>query len=191
MKKIIFSLLIAASPWAMAASSSGTGDIIEEADYVVPVPPELEEQLKDYANFKVKVVKPYAGLATTSITYTFPEELTGHPPLTVTLTRVPGSDTEWQGVEMNASCDEYNDLLTCEIYLNKKPEAPAKVVDLNSIFSGNMVMKSSQTFINKNNVVNFLTANISNKGELKNHLDILDIFLDSEPAGVLSYRFTP
>lgn len=192
MKTILFSLALVFAPLAQSS------DAIDEAKYEVPAPEELE----DFAKFKVKINQAYTGADSETISYTFPEELTGTPALTVTLKRVPGTENSWEGREMTAECFEDSDLFTCEMFLIKKPVAQpgATVVDIGSVFSGNMVMKSAaapefETFIDKDNVVNFLNTNAVAlalpPNHLKNQLFILDKFLSNEPAGILSYKFSP
>jgi len=180
MKTILFSLTILLGFTVFAA---------QEADYVVPVP----KDLADLANFKVKIVQPYAGDTTEAISYTFPEDLTGTPPLTVTLRRVAGTENSWESQEMRAECSEQGDLFTCNMFLNRKPAVPAKMVGLANVFGGTVASADpvNDTYINKESALAFISNNSVSAQEFQQKKDILDWFLSSEPAGVLSYHFTP
>lgn len=163
----------------------------DEADYSVPVPPELSA----FAEFTVKINQPYVGPSTTQISYTFPKELTGDPALTVTLKRVPGTINDWESPQMTARCEEANEVFTCEMHLVKQTENALRAVNpllnLGASAFGAQPALAQAVAIDKDNVVEFLTASAVSAAALRSQLDVLDIFLSSEPAGILTYEFEP
>jgi hypothetical protein len=186
MKIVLLVLTVFMSPLLHAKDGSPN-----QADYVVPAPSELDS----YSHFKIKVNKAYSGVTTDTLSYTFPKELTGNPPLTVELKRIPGTENDWMSPEMTALCSAENQMFSCEMHLNKIVP-PATMMDLQSVFTGNIATKSNAAsaglvpFIDKNNVIDFLSQKALSPQDLQNKLDVLDLFLSSEPAGILSYPFS-
>lgn len=191
MKRILFTVTSLIFSFAIAKG----GEPITEAEYTVPTSAELI----DYSRFIVKINQAYTGDTTKVISYTFPEELTGSPALTVTLSRVPGTKNDWESPEMKASCTTVGDWFSCNIYLNKtqvtETSQQPKMLNLTNLFTGNTIhakaspLAAAATAINKNNVVDFLTKSAPSADVLKKQIEVLDQFLKSEPAGILSYEF--
>ena len=174
-----------------ALAKGGSADTV--ADYIVPVRPELVA----YSRFKVDIVKPFKGVYTEEIAYTFPAELAGKPLLTVHLKPVSyDSATDvsiWESPEMTASCTTSSEKFICNIYVKKTPLIKAQgfmtSISLESFATPTPDVKEFNYVLNKASAVDFLNQTISDKNILQKQLDVLDSFLDSEPGGILSYEF--
>lgn len=169
--------------------AKGETDSDTFAEYTVPT----SADLIDFSRFHVKINQPYIGDASNTLSYTFPEELTGNPPLTVNLKRIPGTKNSWESPELTAHCTTVDDWFSCNIYLNKSVPKANKSMSLVDLFNGAAITKtplaSSTPFINKQKVIDFLTQNAVSAQSLQQQIDVLDQFLSSEPAGILSYEF--
>lgn len=159
-------ILFVALTTLILAGSALASDI--EAIYVVPVP----QELAPFSRFAVKVSEPYAGDTTDTLAYTFPEELTGAPALSVVLKRTPGTPNDWESPMMKASCAEVDSVFTCNMYLTKNANntlvAPLSVAGAANVLS----MKNLAPM------------------DLVKQLLVVEKFLSSEPAGILTYKFS-
>lgn len=170
-----------------AQTAFAKGSLI--AEYTVPTPMDLVE----YSRFEIPINKPYTGAGTQSISYTFPEELTGSPALTVTLQKIAGTDNMWDSPLMTASCTTVNDWFSCNIYLKKtQTTEPQPVLDLSNLvgrISPRETPRMVPIGIDRSQVLQFLNQNAPSPEALEKQIKVLDQFLDSEPAGILSYEF--
>src|SRR5687768_9572821 len=114
MKTVLLSMIVSVCMFAGADEKTAT--------YIVPVPAELAE----YSRFEVGLIERYSGDASDSVSYSFPEEPTGKPNLIVHMTRVPGTQNNWDGPEMSAYCTENSEQFTCNMYLKKTAQAVFK-----------------------------------------------------------------
>ncbi len=188
--KIVLLIKVTITALLMSLTAQASDDM---AEYTVPVP----DNLVEYSRFFVKINKPYGGDNTQSISYTFPEELTGFPPLTVNLKRIPQTQNSWESPELTAHCTTLESWFSCNIHLKKQSALAQNLTQKASVLQGLLggtpfLVPQTQAraiAINKDNVVEFLTSSAISPKMLQGQLDVLDIFLSSEPAGILSYEF--
>jgi hypothetical protein len=138
-----------------------------EAMYFVPV----SQDLAPFSRFNVKIDEPYVGTSSNTLAYTFPEELTGSPALSVQLKRTPGTVNDWESPVMRASCAELEKTFTCNMYLVKTP-------------AGNLVAPLSV-----DNTAKVLSLKNLSPTDFAQQLLVVEKFLSSEPAGILTYKF--
>ncbi len=184
MKSLFFlSILlpVLAAPLSYAKGADTT------ASYIVPTPSHLVE----YSRFQVEIVKSYAGISSSEISYVFPKELTGDPGLRVDFKRVSGNqDTGvslWEAPEMTATCTDDGEQVQCNIYLKKTP-----LVGEQSLFQLSSLgqdLRASVPLLNSTKAKDFLLNSGLPQQIIDAKLDVLDQFLDSEPAGILSYEY--
>lgn len=172
----------------------------DEADYVVPTTPELVP----YSRFKIKIVAPYTGDFTNSISYIFPAELTGVENQEVRFQRVGASNT-WDSPEMTAVCTEYSKTFSCNVNV-KKVEEPI-VTESNvqksaffqlaqargcggGVISFNARSEFTGTFIDEAMLTGFLKNKGVSDQQFDAQMSVAKAFACSEPiGGILSYEF--
>lgn len=197
MKTFIFITLL-----VVHLQSSASGNTAPDtADYTVPTTAELVP----YSRFKVKIVNPYSGDDSQTISYIFPADLTGIENQTITLKRIAGTNN-WESPEMTASCVESGELFSCNIYLTKKQSAIktastknfaahafassfAKGCNNNALALSMNSTDSSRLFFNPDDVETFLKKSGFEGDVLTKKLAVARAFSCSEPAGILSYEF--
>ncbi len=189
----IFGLIALLSVLNPKRSSADNLNLPDHAEYTVPTTADLVE----HSRFKIEILKPYTGQSSSAISYVFPAELVGLENHIVNFTRV-GNTNEWESPEMTASCMEIDNLFSCNIYLVKKPLPEATTLPLNSfvdMFSQNLSTASFScsdnlhSFVNPNNVIQFLSASGFEGDVFDKKLAVAQAFSCSEPAGILFYEF--
>jgi hypothetical protein len=141
------------------------------ATYIVPTP----EHLLEYSRFNLQIVNPYSGSSSTEISYLFPKDLTGDPALLVDFKRtsinLESGVSQWEAHEMTATCTDDGAHVQCNIYLKK-----------------NDLRRSSPLF-NATKAKDFINNSGLPKHVIDAKLDVLEQFLSSEPAGLLTYEY--
>jgi hypothetical protein len=158
------------------------------AEYIVPTSPDLVP----YSRFQVEIVKPYTGDASTEISYIFPKELTGDPALQVNFKLVEmdaeNKVSRWDAKEMTAVCTDNGEDVKCNMYLKKitpmfRQSRMLQLANLNfSSLRGTPVLDATKA-------VDFIKNSGFSKDVMDAKLSVLDKFLSSEPAGILSYSY--
>lgn len=180
--KILFSILNLFCLMSFAKGADTT------AEYIVPTSAELVP----YSRFEVEIVKPYTGDTSNEISYIFPKELTGDPGLQVNFRRVDmDSETKvshWDAKEMTAVCTDNGEDVKCNMYLKKIPS----VVQQSRMFqftNFNLSQFRATSVIDSTKAVDFIKKSGLSKDVMDAKLSVLDQFLSSEPAGILSYSY--
>jgi hypothetical protein len=138
-----------------------------EAMYFVPV----SQDLAPFSRFNVKIDEPYIGSSSDTLAYTFPEELTGAPALSVQLKRTPGTPNDWESPVMKASCAEFGNTFTCNMYLVK---------DSTGKLAADLSVDKTAKILSLKNL---------SPSDFSQQLLVVEKFLASEPAGILTYKF--
>jgi hypothetical protein len=162
MKVFLMSLLLASACLANGAD--------QKASYVVPT----AQHLVEFSRFDVEIVKSYTGVSSDEISYLFPKELTGDPALQVNFKRT-SSDLEtgvslWDAKEMTATCTDDGKTVLCNMYLKK-------------------TLRGMKTILDPSGAKSFIMGSGLPQNIISAKLEVLDQFLDSEPAGILSYEY--
>ncbi len=179
--KIVFFLQVLLGSISFAKGADTT------AHYIVPTPAELVE----HSRFEVEIVKSYAGSSSTEISYVFPKELTGDPGLLVQFKKITGNEDTgvsfWEAEQMTAACTDDGERVQCNVYLKKTPVGRAQ-----ALFQFPLVQqdfRSSVPLFDSSKAKDFLVNSGLPKQILDAKLNVLDKFLSSEPAGILSYEY--
>lgn len=155
------------------------------ASYIVPTPAHLVE----HSRFQVEIVKSYAGISSTEISYIFPKELTGDPALRVDFNRISSNEETgvsfWDSKEMTATCTDDGEEVQCNVYLKKAPV----VRSLFQLSSLGQDLRSSSPLFDFSKAKDFIGKSGLPQNIIDAKLDVLDQFLSSEPAGILSYDY--
>jgi hypothetical protein len=159
-------VLFAMSFLSVYANPVPSAYVVTSASYLVPTAKNLEA----LSHFIVQVNTAYQGSQTTEMSYTFPLELTGVP-LTVSMTRVPGTENDWEGPLMKASCGEIAKIITCAMSF--------------------MDVTKSQSLVDRGAVQNLLIKQGISSVEIADRLKVIEDFISGEPAGVLIYKYRP
>ncbi len=171
----------------LAATFSSANAESTNASYIVPTPAHLVE----HSRFQVEIVKSYTGISSTEISYIFPKELTGDPGLRVDFKRISGEEDTgvslWEAKEMTATCTDDGKQVQCNMYLKKVP-----VIREQSFFQlsslGQDIRVSAPVF-DFSKATDFINKSGLPQQIIDAKLDVLDQFLSSEPAGILSYDY--
>jgi hypothetical protein len=151
----------------------------------VPTPAHLVE----HSRFQVEIVKSYTGISSTEISYIFPKELTGDPGLRVDFKRISGNEDTgvslWEAKEMTATCTDDGEQVQCNVYLKKLPV----VREQNLFTSLGQDLRSSTPIFDFSKAKDFIGKTGLPQQIIDAKLDVLDQFLSSEPAGILSYDY--
>lgn len=137
-----------------------------QANYTVPV---KAPELLPFSNFTVTIDQSYQGPSTQNIAYTFPKELTGEPPLSITMSRVPGSSTLWSGPVVKAECTDLAPVFQCQMNFADGIQ-PEDVVSLPRV--NEFLMGQGKSLI-----------------DVQLQLQVVQEFLSSEPIGTLTYTY--
>lgn len=137
-----------------------------QAHYKVPV---TAPELLPFSQFTVTIDQPYQDPSTQTIAYTFPKELTGNPPLSITMNRVPGSSTAWTGPVVKAECTDLAPVFQCSMN-----------------FADGVV---PQDVVNLSKVNEFLMSEGKSLVDIHLQLQVAQEFLSSEPIGTLTYTY--
>ncbi len=184
MKNFFFRLIllpVLAAPFFSANASSTS------ASYIVPTPAHLVA----HSRFQVEIVKSYTGISSTEISYIFPKELTGDPGLRVDFKRLSGKENTgvslWEAKEMTATCTDDGKQVQCNVYLKKMP-----LIQEQSFFQLSSLgqdIRSSTPVFDFSKAQDFIGKSGLPQNIIDAQLDVLDQFLSSEPAGILSYDY--
>ncbi len=158
------------------------------ASYIVPT----EENLVEHSRFEVEIVKPYTGVSTAEISYIFPKALTGDPGLRVDFKRISGNEDTgvslWEANEMTATCTDNASQVQCNVYLKRAPPL-ASAQRVFETFSVGLDLQTSAPLFDTSKAKDFLKKSGLPQNIIDIKLDVLDKFLSSEPAGILSYEY--
>lgn len=169
-----------------------------KAVYTVPVPEELEA----FAEFPIEMAGAYSTGAN-FISYNLPLKLTGQPAVNVTLYRNAINKNIWEGENFRAACVEEGKFINCELYLlNKNLIAKASLktylekIAVPDDTQFQIMAPEMPTFMlsaipfstSANSMVKKIPPNMIKIGDISKQLLVLDHFLSSEPAGILTQR---
>ncbi|MBY0316380.1 MAG: hypothetical protein K2Q26_12710 [Bdellovibrionales bacterium] len=168
-----------------------------KAVYTVPVPQELQA----FASFSIEMLGAYGSDATV-ISYKLPLRLTGEPAVFVSLTRNSVNKNLWEGTDFRAECADDGEIAVCELFLLNKGLILKENLEkyLEKISAQNLpsqtvapemeaFMMSAQPF-SISPSKNLLPKDIVQKDDIRKQLSVLDHFLSSEPAGILTQRLS-
>ncbi|MBY0385774.1 hypothetical protein K2X05_11515 [bacterium] len=180
--KIIFSMLNLFCVMSFAKGADTT------ATYIVPTSPELVP----YSRFEVEIVKPYTGETSSEISYIFPKELTGDPALQVNFKLIEMDEdskvSRWDAKEMTAVCTDNGEDVKCNMYLKKSPS----IIQQSRMFqfaNFDLSQFRATPILDSTKAVDFIKKSGFSKDVMDAKLSVLDKFLSSEPAGILSYSY--
>lgn len=180
--KVCFLILSLFSALSFAKGADTT------AVYIVPTSPELVP----YSRFEVEIVKPYTGESSSEISYIFPKELTGDPALQVNFKLVEmdaeNKVSRWDAKEMTAVCTDNGEDVKCNMYLKKVPSL-VRQTNMFQFANFNLSQFRATPILDSTKAVDFIKNSGLSKDVMNAKLSVLDQFLSSEPAGILSYSY--
>jgi hypothetical protein len=152
--------------------------------YIVPAPAEYI----NHSRFAVPIIKAYEGIYTKKISYIFPELLVGEKDRLITLERVDGSSTMWEGDEFVAQCVEKDIYFSCDMTIKK--EVTQAFYFLNALIpmahaKGNLFSHD----LAKNHLQQLKDSGVVGAVDFVAFDFMIDSVFINEPGGVLVYRF--